>query len=493
MINKTAVSLMIAILLIAILCCCSSATFVQATSAAEAATPPTSSSSTSSDHHHHEDESSEQTTISADLSLKDDILQQQNNSGASSNTSSSDETLSNGKTKNKSKRTIQITIPKDYEKFVLKPRVIGEEQKIRIYNAQNTTFYQRKLKNPVLKMWILIVGRKMKNDLPYYTYSAKRFFETAWRRNIQVELMEIQKFDMMVAHDGSNSIMYDGEVIPREEFPDAVLPRLGAHIDYWGLAVVRQLEKLDILVLNGFESLEMTRDKLQTLQQLAKDQIAIPKTMIARFPIDTSIISRHFSFPIILKKSSGSQGKGVLLVQSEDQIKGLGDMLDTTKPMIIQEFIAASKGRDIRAIVLGGKVIGAMMRVAKSGFKSNFHQGGYVKPVKLSNLLEWLAISAAQSVELDFAGVDILIDRDTYKICEINSSPGFEGFELATGVNVPDQLFNYVELKTSIWRKLDKKKKKKKPVLIPVEAEHVVASKPEQKQDIQIDLNGQQL
>ena len=268
-------------------------------------------------------------------------------------------------------------------------------------------------------------------------------------------------------------------------------------IDYWGLAVVRQFEKMDVLVLNGFDSLEMTRDKLQTLQQLAKDQIPIPKTMIARFPLETSIISRHFTYPIILKKSSGSQGKGVMLIESENQIKGLDDMLDVSKSMIIQEFIQASKGRDIRVIVVGGKAIGAMMRVAKSGFKSNFHQGGWVKPVKLSSSLEWLAITAAQSVDLDFAGVDILIDKDTYKICEINSSPGFEGFELATGLNVPEQFLNFVELRTSIWRKMDKKKKKGKnpPVRIPVEAEHVVASKPtsDSPKHIQVGLTGNQL
>ena len=189
-------------------------------------TPPT---------HHDEENDGETTTITASVTVKEEDSNQSSNASTSAsnisspqNSSSSQKQVTTGKPKNKSKRTIQITIPKDYEKYQLKPRVIGEDQKIRFYNAQNTTFYQRKLKNPILKLWILIVGRKMKNNLPYFTYSARRFFETAWRRNIQVELMEIQKFDLLVSHDGSNSLIYDGEVVPRDEFPDVVLPRLGA-------------------------------------------------------------------------------------------------------------------------------------------------------------------------------------------------------------------------------------------------------------------------
>jgi len=471
---------------------------VQANEATTEAVPTTSSDLPRIVLNEEEDESEEKTTITASVTVGENSDNSTGNTGSTDSkdsTTSTPSPKSSGKAKNKSKKTVQITIPKYYEKYLLKPRVIGESQKIKIYNAQNTTFYQRKLKNPSLKLWILIVGRS-KNNLPYYTYSAKRFFETAWRRNIQVELMEIQKFDLIVSHDGANSIVYDGAIVPREDFPDAVLPRLGAHIDYWGLAVVRQLEKMDVLVLNGIDALEMTRDKLQTLQQLAKDQIPIPKTMIARFPLDTEVLSRYFNFPIILKKSSGSQGKGVMLIQNEDQIKGMGDMLDVSKSMIFQEYISSSEGRDIRVIVVGGRAIGAMMRIAKSGFKSNFHQGGWVKPVTLSRSLEWLAITAAQNVELDFAGVDILIDKDTYKICEINSSPGFEGFELATGVNVPEEVLDYVELRTSVWHKMTKKKKKdgkKGPLRIPVEAEHVVASKPAKKDTIEVDLNGESL
>lgn len=158
--------------------------------------------------------------------------------------------------------------------------------------------------------------------------------------------------------------------------------------------------------------------------------------MIAKFPIDLDSIEREFQYPIILKKSSGSQGKGVMLVQNRDSLNDISDMIDTSKPLIFQEYISVSRGRDLRVFVIGGKVIGGMMRVAKKGeeldcpsltiiigFKANFSQGGYVKPVKLSPAVEWLAIESSKLCKLDIAGVDILIDQDTYKICEINSSP----------------------------------------------------------------------
>lgn len=128
-----------------------------------------------------------------------------------------------------------------------------------------------------------------------------------------------------------------------------------------------------------------------------------------------------------MKRTSGSQGKGVSLVRDREHLTSLQDMIDTTQPMIFQEFIANSIGRDIRVIVVGGKVIGSMMRIAAQGnFKSNFHQGGFVKPVKISRAVEWLAIEAVRLIDLDVAGVDILIDTNSYRICEINSSPGFQ-------------------------------------------------------------------
>lgn len=197
--------------------------------------------------------------------------------------------------------------------------------------------------------------------------------------------------------------------------------------------------------------------------------------MIAKFPMEVEAVEREFSFPMVLKKSSGSQGKGVMLLRDSDHLNDVADMIDTSKPLILQEFISKSHGRDIRVIVVGGKAIGGMMRVAKKGFKSNFHQGGYVKPVKLSPAMEWLAIESTRLIGLDVGGVDILIDNDTYKICEINASPGFQGFELATGINVAERILEFIQLRAGIWKKTATHKKKS-TVVVPVEAEHIVAA-----------------
>jgi RimK family alpha-L-glutamate ligase len=339
-------------------------------------------------------------------------------------------------------------------------------------NAQDLSYYRRELKNPILTVWLLTHGPG-EGKSAKMNYSQKRFFEEAWKMNIALKIVETPRFDLIASQEGLECILYDGVRI--EKLPDAVLPRLGAKINYFSLAVVRQLEKLGVLVLNPNTALEISKDKLYTLQTLAAHNMPIPKTMIAKFPVDMNSITREFSFPLILKKSSGSQGKGVMLIQNQDQLNDVVDMIDVTKPLIFQQYISKSSGRDIRVVVVGGKAIGGMMRVAKKGFKSNFHQGGYVKPVQLTPAIEWLAIESVKQLGLDVAGVDILIDEKTYRICEINASPGFQGFELATGINVPKHILDFVKLRCGVWKKKDEPKKKQL-ITIPVVAEHVLAT-----------------
>ncbi|KAL0481911.1 alpha-L-glutamate ligase [Acrasis kona] len=362
---------------------------------------------------------------------------------------------------------IQLDVPKSYIKYKLKPKVIGDN-KITFYDAEDVEFYNRVLPEPLLIVWLLSKDSKL-------LYTSKRFFESGWKNNIQVYIRETHKFDLVVSQEGLSRIYYDGKVV--EKLPDCVIPRLGANVDYFSLAVVRQLEKAGVMMLNPISSLLVSKDKMETLQQLATASLPIPKTMIARFPIEENVTNQHFSYPLILKKSSGSQGKGVMLINSQEHLSDMGDMLDQSKPMIIQEFISKSSGKDLRVFVVGGKVIGGMMRIAKKGFKANFHQGGYVRPVKLSAAVEWLAIECARLVGLEIAGVDILIDHDSYKICEINSSPGFQGFELATGIDVPQQIMEFVKLRSGVWKKTSTLNQQKNVVLVPVSAEHVELGK----------------
>jgi len=380
----------------------------------------------------------------------------------------------------KSKNKTKIRVNRlEHEKYKFKPIVIGESKGIKLLNARNDDFYRRVLERPIATLWLLTVGGRGKRAI-HFNYTMKRLFERAFRMNIQVEVRETHLFDLVVSQEGLEQLIYKGK--PIDKLPDAVLSRLGAKIDYFGLAVVRHLEKMDVLVLNDHMALETSRDKLHTLQDLGAHNMPIPKTMIAKFPVDTASIQREFKFPIILKHSSGTQGKGVMLIENVEHLNGLSDMIDVSKPMIFQEYISNSSGRDIRVIVVGGKVVGAMMRVAKSGFKANFHQGGYVKKIKISPAVEWLAIESARLIGLEVAGVDILIDKSTYKICEINSSPGFMGFEMATEVDVPFHILDFVKLRTGVWKK-KRNRRTKSPVVIPVQEEHT---------KIEVDADGAQ-
>lgn len=262
----------------------------------------------------------------------------------------------------KEKKYVTIEVSKaEYEKYDLRPQVVGINR-ITFLDAQNLEFYKRKLKEPIMRVWILsdVDEKKIK-------YTNKRLFEEARRMNIQLDIMYIPKFDLVCQKDGMNAILYDGE--PVTEMPDCVFPRLGATVDYFGMAVVRHLEKMDTLVLNPVDSLDVSKDKLYTLQHLGSYGLPIPKTMIAKFPIDIKAIEREFTYPLILKKSSGSQGKGVMLVRDADALEDISTMVDTSQPLIIQEFIEKSSGRDIRVLVVGGKAIGGMMRIANKGFK----------------------------------------------------------------------------------------------------------------------------
>jgi gamma-F420-2:alpha-L-glutamate ligase len=192
------------------------------------------------------------------------------------------------------------------------------------------------------------------------------------------------------------------------------------------------------------DTLETTRDKLKTLQTLGANQVPIPKTMIARYPFEYETIRNEFEYPLILKKSSGSQGKAVLLVQNERHLKDLEGMLDVRSPLIFQEYISSSHGKDVRVFVIDGEPIGAMLRIAQKGFKSNFHQGGLVQPIPLSDKIKSLVANISNSVKLDIAGIDFLINNDDYSICELNSSPGFEAFEMATGIDVAKKIIEFV-------------------------------------------------
>jgi len=292
-------------------------------------------------------------------------------------------------------------------------------------------------------------------------YTNRRLFEASLQMGtVSMRLMDTEKFKLIASTEDSSGasnfqVLYDGR---RVDPPDVVLSRIGSKVNHFGLGVLFHLEKMGIQVLNGFEAHVATGDKLHQLQLLAQLSFPIPKSLVLGDPIGRSedkmkILSTEFQFPIIMKKLKGMQGKGIIMVSDIDQFNDLEQIIDDTQPYLIQEYIHLSHGRDIRIFVVGGKTIGAMMRIAKDGFKSNFHLGGFVKQVKLNEKLEWLAIEAANHLGLDVAGVDILIDQNSYVVCEVNSSPGFMGLEAATGTDIASRILNWIQFKANIFDK----------------------------------------
>eukprot|EP01080_Neovahlkampfia_damariscottae_P008597 gene8597-422_t len=334
------------------------------------------------------------------------------------------------------KTSIQTEFSEEDLKYELEPSYRGVN-KILFLNPKNTKFYQRKPKNPISKVWLI----RMTEEFNYVT---RRLIEEAYKMDIELEHLLIPKFNLIYNEKGERKLYYDGKLIQKSEFPHSCLPRIGATVNYNTLMILKEIESLGVKMVNNVQSLENSRDKLLSIQNFVKHGLSIPKSMLINTPIDSRVIQEEFkSFPVILKQTSGSQGTGVIKAFDEENLKDLASMLGDSHPMIIQEYIKNSSGKDIRVIVVGDEILGAMMRVSNKGFKSNFHQGGSVKFIDIDDEMKNIALKACKSVGLKMAGVDLLIDSNGYKICEINSSPGYEGFELATGINVSNRILKY--------------------------------------------------
>lgn len=293
-----------------------------------------------------------------------------------------------------------------------------------------------------MKAWLL------DKEQNFNSYENRRFQDEAEELHIDLRMVAPEEFDIILA--GANeSILYKGRP---DDFANCLITRFGSGATYFALATVRHLENLGLLVLNSSQGVEVGRDKLATLQTLAKNRLPVPKTMLAKFPLDIDVVEQEFGYPFIIKPVSGSRGRGVFLCESRNQTEDLVAFIevsiDPKVNVIVQEFISTSRGRDIRVIIVGGRAIGAMLRTAKEGkFKANYSTGGSVSPFALNEAIEWLAVESARVVGLDIAGIDILFDHDGYKICEINCAPGFEGFEQATGMSVPREIYHYALLR----------------------------------------------
>jgi ribosomal protein S6--L-glutamate ligase len=287
-------------------------------------------------------------------------------------------------------------------------------------------------------------------------YSTSRIVLSARSRGHDVRVVDPLDFQIVVSR-GRPSLLIGGQEMTRV---DVVIPRIGASITNYGLAVVRQFDLMGIPVLNGAVSIARSRDKLRALQLLTRRRIDVPITVCARSPggVDAAL-ELVGGCPAIVKLQQGTQGIGTMIAETSQAVHSL---LETFWAMgqdiVLQEYVRESKGRDVRVIVVGGKVIAAMRRTAKPGeFRSNLHRGGKGAHVKLPPSFRSAAIRATKAMGLEVAGVDMLESRSGPKILEINSSPGLEGVERASAIDVAGAIVAHAEDYANTHRRISKK------------------------------------
>ena len=290
---------------------------------------------------------------------------------------------------------------------------------------------------------VLIITKLDRNE-----YECNKLVESFASKGIRAIMSHPDDFDIIVDRNIHKGLKYQGNDM---ELPSLALVRLGAGILPFQLAVVRHLEQAGIPCVNGSVAIETVKDKLRTSQILSRNSIPIPNTMMVRMPIDDNLVKDNIGFPCVVKVVTGSYGEGVYLCEKQRDYKKLMEFIDNLgnkKTMIVQEYLGERVGEDLRVLVIGGKVIGAMKRTAPEGdFRANITAGGTGEVYPVTDEIEYLARETARLLNLDIAGIDLLFDRRGFRVCEANSNPGFLGFEKYCGVNVADIITEYVKFK----------------------------------------------
>jgi ribosomal protein S6--L-glutamate ligase len=276
------------------------------------------------------------------------------------------------------------------------------------------------------------------------SYSTQRLRTAALVRGHQVKVLNTLRFGIDLSGDIPD-LQFRGR--PLSDY-DAVLPRIGNSITYFGTAVVRQFEQMDVYTPNTANGISNSRDKLRASQILSRHGIGMPETTFVRDRADViPAIERVGGAPVVIKLLEGTQGIGVILAPEIKVAEAIIETLQSTKQnVLIQRFVKESKGRDIRALVVGDRVVAAMRRVAKGDeFRSNVHRGGSVERVDLPEEFERVAVRAAQIMGLKVAGVDMLEGYEGPLVMEVNSSPGLEGIEAATKLDVAGAIIDHID------------------------------------------------
>ena len=287
-----------------------------------------------------------------------------------------------------------------------------------------------------MKIGILSTGKKI--------YSTRRLVEAAEKRGHEVQVVNHKRCYMNIA-SMRPTVHFNGEEVDRF---DAVIPRIGASITFYGTAVLRQFEMMGSFPVNESVAISRSRDKLRSLQLLSRKGIGLPVSGFAREPDDIKdLLSMVGTAPYVVKLLEGTQGMGVVLAETSKAAESvIQAFYGLNANILVQEFIKEARGSDVRCLVVGDKVVGAMMRTAAEGeFRSNLHRGGSAKLVKITPEERSTAVRAAKIMGLNVAGVDLLRSNHGPVVMEVNSSPGLEGIETATGKDVAGNIIQFIE------------------------------------------------
>ncbi len=275
-------------------------------------------------------------------------------------------------------------------------------------------------------------------------YSTRRLIEEGERRGHDIEVIDPLKCDLIIERE-KPTIYYKGRYL---NDIDAIIPRIGASVTFYGCAVVRQFEMMNVFTIATSEAIIRSRDKLRSLQRLTKAGIGMPKTVFTNYSRDVEqAIAQVGGTPVIIKLLEGTQGLGVVLAETKNAAESVLEAFNGLQArVVVQEYIGEAKGADLRALIVDGQVVGAMKRQAKEGeFRSNLHRGGTADYIKLSEPELKLAMKAAKALKLPVCGVDMLQSQRGPLILEVNSTPGLEGIETATDKNIARAIITFIE------------------------------------------------
>jgi ribosomal protein S6--L-glutamate ligase len=275
-------------------------------------------------------------------------------------------------------------------------------------------------------------------------HSTARIVEAARGRGHEVDVIDPIACNVVISRFQHRLFARGREIVGH----DVVIPRIGASITDYGLAVLTHFERAGVPSVNSTIAIQRSRDKLRALQYLSAHDVGIPRTAIARTPeAIRSAVDAVGGTPVIIKLLKGTQGVGVMKADSPEGVESIIDTLwGLGQNIILQEFIAESRGRDLRALVVGGELVAAMRRTAKKGeFRSNLHRGGLSEKVRITPQERTIAVRAARTLGLNVCGVDMLRSKGGPLVVEVNSSPGIEGLEKATGIDVAGLMIDFLE------------------------------------------------